>query len=140
HVRQQEQRRPSQEVERRQWAAATESITDPSGSNRPSDVHRAHYAERHRCLNLCEAVLERVRHEMGQDHSDGGVPASELRGHQQPELRSSKGIRERDASGALLRGGLDRCAEWPAGTVWLESALLRFVSNESGDHWEDEPE
>jgi hypothetical protein len=53
---------------------------------------------------------------------------------------NSSGLHKRHASGALERGGLDRCPEWTGGTVRLEPPLLRFVPKESGDEWEHERE
>src|SRR5206468_12146748 len=72
-----------------------------------------------------------------------GVPTDELRSHQEPELRNSSGIHERDASGALELGALDRCPEWTGGTIRLEPPLFRFVPKESADereHARQQPE
>src|SRR3989442_2245887 len=67
-------------------------------------------------------------------------PYTTLFRSQEPELRKSSGVHERHPSGALDRGGLDRCPGWTGGTVRLEPALFRFVPDESGDEREHERE
>ena len=63
----------------------------------------AHDRERGRRLDLREAVLERVRHEVREHHAVRRVAAHEERRHEEPEARHPRGVDDRHASRALDR-------------------------------------
>jgi hypothetical protein len=129
-VEQEQERDAAEEVVEGQWPAPAESIAEPARRDRPDHVHGAHHAERRRRLELAEIVLERVRHEVGEDHAIGRVPADEERRHQEPELRNVHGLLDPDPLRFLERRRLRRGERRAGGAVGAQATLGGVVTDE----------
>ena len=129
-VEKEDEGKAANEVVGRQRSSPADGVTDPARADRPDHVHRAHHAKRCRGLDGGEAVLERVRHEVSEDHPHRGVAADEVRRHQEPELRDTGRVAHRDAAGALECGDLGGRAQWTRRAIRPEPALLGIAPNE----------